>query len=87
LAIAFEKDLFRVPEDAIDELRAFEVLTMATGHPRFEAPSGMHDDWVVMLAILRHAMTGGGKSTFDDLRDLGTVKDDTNDDDIESRWR
>jgi len=88
LALAFEQNDFKVPEDAIDELRAFEVLTMATGHPRFEAPSGMHDDWVVMLAILRHAMTGGGKTTFDDLRDLGTLKDNDNmDDDFESRWR
>jgi hypothetical protein len=81
LAVAFEQDNFQVPEEAADELRSFEVLTMASGHPKFSAPGGMHDDWVIMLAILRHAMTGGASSTFADLEELGTA-----DDDFKSRW-
>ena len=81
LAVAFEQDNFLVPEEAADELRSFEVLTMASGHPKFSAPGSMHDDWVIMLAILRHAMTGGASSTFADLEELGTA-----DDDFKSRW-
>jgi hypothetical protein len=49
---------------------------MASGHPKFSAPSGMHDDWVIALAILRHAMTGGAASTWEDLEELGEPDDD-----------
>jgi hypothetical protein len=81
LALAFERHGFKVPYDAIDELRAFEVLTMASGYNRFTAPSGMHDDWVIMLAILWYAMTGGGASTSQNISDLGEA-----DEDYQSRW-
>lgn len=80
LAVAFERDHFMVPKEACDELRSFEVFTMASGHPRFSAPDGRHDDWVIMLAILRHVMTAGGKATWSDVEDLGQI------DDYESRW-
>jgi len=81
LAVSFEHDNFQVPKEASDELRSFEVLTMASGHPRFSAPDGRHDDWVIMLAILRHAMTAGGGSTWADIESLGSV------DDYESKWK
>lgn len=57
LASALEHDGFRVPADAADELRIYEVETMASGHPKFSAPDGQHDDFVIALALLWRAMT------------------------------
>jgi hypothetical protein len=57
LAGAIEHGGFKVPVLAADELRSFEVMTMASGHLQFSAPNGQHDDWVMALAILWHALT------------------------------
>lgn len=57
LAGAIEHGGFKVPVEAADELRSFEVLSMASGHLQFKAPSGEHDDWVMALALLWNAMT------------------------------
>lgn len=57
LAGAIEHGGFKVPVIAADELRSFEVMTMASGHLQFRAPNGQHDDWVMALALLWHALT------------------------------
>jgi hypothetical protein len=57
LASALEHHGFLVPKAAGDELRSYEVETLVSGHPKFSAPEGLHDDWVMMLAILWYAMT------------------------------
>lgn len=57
LASALEHDGFQVPVEAADELRSYEVELSTSGHPKFGAPDGLHDDWVMMLALLWRAMT------------------------------
>ena len=57
LASALEHDGYQVPRDYADELRSYEVETMAGGHPRFSAPDGRHDDRVISLALCWWAMT------------------------------
>jgi hypothetical protein len=52
-----EHEGFLVPKDYADELRAYEVETMATGHPKFSAPDGQHDDRVISLALCWRAMS------------------------------
>ena len=37
--------------EGIDELESFEFSVTDTGHSRTSAPSGMHDDCVVALAL------------------------------------
>lgn len=64
LAQAIEHDGFQVPAEAASELRSFEVETMASGHPKFSAPEGQHDDWVMMLALLWHSLKTGGVQIF-----------------------
>ena len=56
LATALEHDGFRVPADYMDELRSYEVEVMASGHNRFNAPDGQHDDRVISLALTWWAM-------------------------------
>lgn len=58
LAAALEHDGFLVPKDYADELRSYEVETMASGHPKFAAPEGMHDDRVMSLALCWWAVVG-----------------------------
>jgi hypothetical protein len=57
LAQAFIVHGYQVPAEAKPELTVFEVNVMPSGHSQFSAPSGQHDDWVMMLALLWHAMT------------------------------
>lgn len=57
LASGLEHDGFLVPRDYADELRSYEVETMASGHPKFSAPSGMNDDRVISCGLSRWAMT------------------------------
>jgi hypothetical protein len=57
LATALEHDGFLVPRDYSDELRSYEVETMASGHPKFSAPTGQHDDRVISLALTWRALT------------------------------
>lgn len=56
LAGALEHDGFLAPKDYADELRAYEVEVMSTGHPKFGAPDGLHDDRVISLALAWWAM-------------------------------
>lgn len=59
LATALERGEFSVPREYAGELRSYEVETMASGHPRFGAPEGMHDDRVISLALCWWAITEG----------------------------
>lgn len=56
LAAALEHDSFRVPADYADELRSHAVELSTSGHPKFSAPAGMHDDRVISLALCWWAM-------------------------------
>jgi hypothetical protein len=53
----FEKGLISIPNNKIllNELRSFEAKRLASGRWRYEAPSGMHDDTVIALAIALEA--------------------------------
>lgn len=53
LQIAFETENFEIPLDElmIDELESMEMNLTSTGHPQYAAPSGMHDDIVMSLAL------------------------------------
>jgi hypothetical protein len=57
LANALEHHNFKVPMEAADELRAYQIEMSTAGHPKFAAPSGLHDDWVIALALCWRAMT------------------------------
>jgi len=50
LHMALVRDKFLVPRDYGDELRAYEIEIRA-GAPKFGAPSGLHDDRVMSLAL------------------------------------
>lgn len=62
LALAFERGEIGIPNDAVlvRELLAFEMERM-TNNIRYSAPSGMHDDTVMALALAWHAVTQSGK--------------------------
>jgi hypothetical protein len=59
LAMALSHHNFKVPKVASDELRAYQVELSTSGHPKFGAPEGIHDDWVMAIALCWHAMTSG----------------------------
>lgn len=84
LAAAIEHGGFKVPKAAGDELRAYEVETMASGHPKFSAPDGMHDDWVMMLALLWRAM--GSYSPLPEKQPSQKSRWNQHDYDSGSRW-
>lgn len=56
LALAFEREEIRIlpDEGLIAELEAFESQTLPSGAIRYTAPDGMHDDFVMSLAIAWH---------------------------------
>ena len=60
LALAFERGVIRIPNDPvlIGELQAFEGTRSPSGVMRYGAPSGLHDDTVMALAIAWGALTG-----------------------------
>lgn len=60
LANALERSEFQVPADYADELRVYQVETLAGGHPKFSAPEGQHDDRVISLALAWYAMSRVG---------------------------
>ncbi len=66
LAMALSHHNFKVPRASGDELRAYQVELTTVGHPKFGAPEGLHDDWVIAIALTWHAMTTGGVSILDD---------------------
>jgi len=61
LALAFEQGTLRIPDEAwlIDELEAYDMERLPSGLLRYGAPSGMHDDGVMSLAIAWHGANGG----------------------------
>lgn len=60
LSTAIEHHGFKVPKEAADELRSYDVQLSTSGHPQFSAPDGSHDDWVIMLALAWHAISSVG---------------------------
>lgn len=57
LAAAFQFHDYRVPVAARDELRMYEINISKSGQSQFSAPAGLHDDWVMALALTWRAMT------------------------------
>jgi phage terminase large subunit-like protein len=53
LALAFERGTLRIPDDArlLGELQAYESERLPGGMIRYSAPDGMHDDYVMSLAL------------------------------------
>jgi len=53
LALAFERGVITIPNDPvlIEELMAYEVSRLPSGMVRYAAPSGLHDDCVMSLAL------------------------------------
>ncbi len=60
LALAFERGTITIPNDPvlIGELQAFEGNRSPSGFMKYGAPSGLHDDTVMSLAIAWAALTG-----------------------------
>lgn len=64
LANAFERDAIGLPKDGevmpvvIGELEAFSMTRLPSGLIRYEAPSGMHDDCVMAIALAWHGAAG-----------------------------
>ena len=61
LAIVLEQKGIRYPaiQELINELLAFEYTPLPSGHMRFGAPSGQHDDCVIALALAVYASQWG----------------------------
>lgn len=59
LALAFERGEIRIPDNApmIAELMAYERKVSVSGRRRYSAPSGLHDDCVISLALVWFAAT------------------------------
>ena len=59
LALAFERgDLSIIPDDVlIGELQAYAMERLPSGLLRYNAPSGLHDDTVIALALAWHGIT------------------------------
>jgi len=57
LSLAFEQNDIGIPNDPIllNELQAFTVERLASGSYRYTAPSGLHDDTVIALALANKA--------------------------------
>ena len=61
LQVAIEQGYVQIPETLQwlwDELRQYSYKKLDSGHVRYEAPSGKHDDGVIALALATHAMRG-----------------------------
>jgi len=56
---------------SVDELRHIQMRPTPSGKPKIEAASGYHDDLVVVLATLCHALKGKGER---DILTLGHVQ-------------
>jgi len=65
LALAFERETIRIPNDPvlIGELQAFEGSRSPSGNMRYGAPAGLHDDTVMALAIAWQGLTGPREQT------------------------
>lgn len=58
LILAIENEYIKFPKypELINELEVFEYKLTATGHYQYSAPSGMHDDCVIALALTWHGL-------------------------------
>lgn len=59
LASAIEHGEFRVPVEYADELRSYQVELTGSGHTKFSAPTGQHDDRVISLALAWWGISSG----------------------------
>jgi hypothetical protein len=66
LALALEKKELQLINDKtqIAELQAYEMERMQSGLMRYSAPSGMHDDTVMALALAWHGAANNAGSVF-----------------------
>ena len=65
LAVSISGSEVAVPNDLevmIDELEAFAYTRMPSGHVRFEAPAGQHDDCVIALALANWSKLNGASA-------------------------
>jgi hypothetical protein len=64
LALALERAQIDLLDDATQtmELESYEMTRTATGMPKYGAPSGLHDDTVIALALSYHAAYGYGEA-------------------------
>ena len=62
LALAFERREIGLYNDPVlvGELQAYTMERLPSGRFRYEAPSGMHDDCVIALALAHHGMLYSG---------------------------
>lgn len=51
LMVRFDTGAIRIPAEAAEEFRAFTFETSRSGHDRYSAPSGRHDDYVMGCAL------------------------------------
>ena len=58
LALAFEQNDIGIPDDKmlLSELQAYSVERTSAGNYKYSAPSGLHDDMVMSLAIAWHGV-------------------------------
>lgn len=58
LALAFEQEDIGIPNDPtlLGELQAYTLERLPSGNFRYTAPSGLHDDMVMSLALAWHAL-------------------------------
>jgi phage FluMu gp28-like protein len=63
LALAFEQgDISILPDETlIGELQAYTIERLPSGNLRYTAPSGLHDDMVMALALAWHKRMSGGE--------------------------
>lgn len=61
LALAFEQQAITIPNDPvlIAELQAYTLERLPSGNFRYTAPSGLHDDCVMALALAWHGVING----------------------------
>ena len=61
LALAFEQQDIGIPDDPtlLGELQAYTMERLPSGNFRYSAPSGLHDDMVMALAIAWYGVTIG----------------------------
>lgn len=72
LALAFEQQDITIPNDAvlIGELQAYTVERLPSGNLRYTAPSGLHDDCVMALALAWHGCMNPAKTEMITIPDI-----------------
>ena len=56
LALAFERQEIHILPEMVDELQEYEATRLPSGMIRYSAPSGLHDDKVMSLALAYSAL-------------------------------